>query len=94
MKFSIATACAAILLAQSANASWTFSTTSSGSGNKGCTRMSLVRGDEFKWDPSFTNCCISLYSNNACTGDPQGYRCSDSNKATFVPLNSYKITNC
>src|SRR6266545_7418605 len=101
MRFSIATACA-ILLAQSVSASWTFSWREpngtpyvhheDSDNNMPCTRISHGKGQRFDWDASrFSSCCISLYSNRACSGNPQGYSCDDWSKDASAALYSYKV---
>jgi hypothetical protein len=103
MKISIATAFTAILFAQSASA-WTFTWRDSsgtahvhdgGSDNMGCAQIAQAQGQQFDWARGwFSSCCISLYSNNGCVGDPQGYSCDDWSKTASLNLYSYQVTNC
>ncbi|PVF92696.1 hypothetical protein CPB86DRAFT_790919 [Serendipita vermifera] len=103
MKLSIATIGTSLLLVQSASA-WTFLWRGSdnlahiydgGDNNRGCTRISHAKGKTFEWDRGFfSDCCISLYAGTTCSGDPQGYSCSDWKKAASLNLNSYKVTHC
>ncbi|KAG8841684.1 hypothetical protein FRC20_004887 [Serendipita sp. 405] len=104
MKLTIGTVCATLILAVSTANAWTFtyrnsagtpSVASNGDNNKQCTSITHAAGQTFEWDRGFwSDCCVSLYTNRACNGDPAGYSCSDWKKAASVTLLSYKVTNC
>lgn len=93
----------ATLLASTTSA-WTFtwrdaagsSYVANGTGNKGCTVISQAKNRQFVWDrPDINNsCCIKLYTNTACSGDPAGYSCPDWTKSASVNLNSYQVVSC
>lgn len=103
MKLSIATICAAFVLAQSTSA-WLFTWRGSngqaqivdgGDSNKKCTGISHKAGKDLEWDRGFwSDCCVSVYTNKDCSGDPQGYSCDDWTKTASVNLDSFKVTNC
>src|SRR5262245_26648382 len=93
----------AIFMAQSAAASWTFSWRDPGGTphvvlgtlNNECKVINHGKGQRFEWDRSFwSDCCIKLYVNPYCSGEPAGDSCSDWKKTASVALLSYEVTSC
>ncbi|KAI9665573.1 MAG: hypothetical protein M1831_001716 [Alyxoria varia] len=102
MKVAPATLLLTALVANSATA-WTFTWRQSnntphvanGGGNKGCSGISHAKGKTFEWDRAlFSDCCIKVYTNSKCSGDPAGYSCGDWTKKASVDLGSYKVESC
>lgn len=50
-----------------------------GSGNQGCTPMSLAQGKVFDWDPEGSSYCVSIQKNSECT-EEGGFFCTPRNQ--------------
>jgi hypothetical protein len=105
MKLLGAALVAAALAAQSASA-WTFEwekadgTKYVGTGrlDKGCTAIQHARGKAFDWRrPNISIgawCCINLYDNGNCKGDPKYFTCSSWSNVAESDLWSYSVNRC
>jgi hypothetical protein len=63
--------------------------------NRGCTPINHAQGKTFVWDrATFSNCCINVYNNNACSGSAQGISCPDWTKQASISLYGFTVTNC
>ena len=63
--------------------------------NTGCRGISHPKGAVFTFKrDSIETCCISLWTNGACSGSAAGKSCASWEKAASTALNSYKVTGC